>query len=58
MQEPPRFQVVGLRTDGKQVVVSRHAILDVAEQIADMLVDEGYRQIRVEAEDEQQQRAA
>lgn len=56
MQEQPLFQVVGIRTEERPVILSRHAPREAAEQIARMLDAEGYRQIRIEAEDEYENR--
>ena len=58
MQEPQLYQVVGRGSDGNLVVLSRHAFREIAERVAAMLDAEGYRQIRIEAEDDCRQRAA
>jgi hypothetical protein len=58
MQEPARFQVVSFNSDGTAVVLSRHALRDIAEGVAVLLHAEGYVQIRIEPEDEKFQRAA
>lgn len=58
MHEPPLYQVVGVRTEEKPVVLSRHAPREAAEQVARRLRFEGYRQIQIEAEDDCCRRAA